>query len=237
MKKVSSALKQMLPLAAKEHHISCNPMAQVTLPETKAPSKKKIDWFSDEEVRRLVAVCTATGFNGESNFQVSYGVLLLLYTGLKDGELCALRWQDIDFQQGTISVRGKVEQVVERDDFSKKYILTLRDYPEKKQRNIPISDNAREILLLIQNGSDVSKKDFVIVSKMNHMMGPSNFLRGFHRILENAGIEPCGTSILQNTYIRCRLLNGESLAKLAYQLGFCNLCFLCRFDAQLNGEK
>jgi integrase len=37
-------------------------------------------------------------------------VLLAVTTGLRRGEILALRWEDIDFNSGTLSVRQSLEQ-------------------------------------------------------------------------------------------------------------------------------
>lgn len=37
--------------------------------------------------------------------------LLSLYTGMRLGEICALKWADIDWEQGTITVRRTVQRI------------------------------------------------------------------------------------------------------------------------------
>jgi len=38
-------------------------------------------------------------------------VILALYTGMRIGEICALMWEDIDFDNGLIYVRRTVERI------------------------------------------------------------------------------------------------------------------------------
>lgn len=43
------------------------------------------------------------------------GILISLYTGLRIGEICGLRWEDIDFDTNTIHVRRTVEHITNTD--------------------------------------------------------------------------------------------------------------------------
>lgn len=42
------------------------------------------------------------------------GILLCLFTGLRVGELCGLTWDDIDFENGTLSVKRTVQRINKR---------------------------------------------------------------------------------------------------------------------------
>ena len=40
-------------------------------------------------------------------------VMLALYTGMRIGEICALRWQDMDLEAGMIQVRRTLQRIPE----------------------------------------------------------------------------------------------------------------------------
>ena len=42
----------------------------------------------------------------------SLGILLALYTGIRIGELCGLKWGDIDFENSSINIHRTVERIV-----------------------------------------------------------------------------------------------------------------------------
>jgi len=50
-----------------------------------------------------------------SKGELELSVLIALYTGLRIGELCALRWSDIDFENGVINVSKTVERISDLD--------------------------------------------------------------------------------------------------------------------------
>lgn len=68
------------------------------------------------------------------------GVLICLQTGLRIGELCGLRWEDVDLAQGLLHVRRTVSRVYYKDGAERKYEL-LVDSPKTPSaiRDIPIA--------------------------------------------------------------------------------------------------
>ena len=54
----------------------------------------------------------------KSDKSIAVGILISLYTGVRIGELCGLRWRDVDFENGLMSVRCTVERISEVDPLS-----------------------------------------------------------------------------------------------------------------------
>ncbi|PNH90869.1 site-specific integrase [Vibrio diazotrophicus] len=60
-------------------------------------SESDIQPFSMEEINRALSVC--------HQLQHRNIVTLLVYSGIRSGELCALAWEDVDFENNTIHIR------------------------------------------------------------------------------------------------------------------------------------
>lgn len=73
----------------------------------KMPKKgqAKITHLTTEQMNEIL---TATYMDFEPDEPMYVGILLALFTGLRRGEICGLRWNDIDFNRGTITVRSAV---------------------------------------------------------------------------------------------------------------------------------
>lgn len=69
------------------------------------------------------------------------GILIALNTGMRIGELCALRWDDIDLQDRIIHVRHTISRVPNADCSLKQKTVLIIDSPktESSLRDIPIS--------------------------------------------------------------------------------------------------
>lgn len=91
------------------------------------------------------------------------GIILSLYTGLRIGEICALAWDDINFNTNTIYVRHTVSRVKNKCDTTRKTILIL-DEPKTPaaKRTIPIPTM---ILQLLKEYSSKKVSEYVISKK------------------------------------------------------------------------
>ena len=66
-------------------------------------------------------------------------------TGLRIGEMCALKWKNINLDKRTISVKQTMQRVYNREEHKTKVILDIPK-TQKSIREIPISNKLYEIL-------------------------------------------------------------------------------------------
>ncbi|NPV53782.1 MAG: tyrosine-type recombinase/integrase [Firmicutes bacterium] len=94
-----AVLHQALKVAMQnERLINVNPAAMVA---EKPKGKKNLDMqvWSEEEVRRFLSAARKRGTQCEAFYTMA------LETGMRKGELCGLKWEDVDLENLTISVR------------------------------------------------------------------------------------------------------------------------------------
>ena len=93
------ALHKCLQQAVKEHLLVYNPCDAVTLPSGEKP---EIVVFTNDQQRALV----------QASYRHRYGVFIRLdlCTGLRMGELLALKWEDIDFSTSSSPMRNPVHK-------------------------------------------------------------------------------------------------------------------------------
>lgn len=91
-----SSLKTFLSKAVKWDMLSANPLEGVEY--LKEDDSKKIRALTEEEASTLLT---------EANGWFRPVLLTALYTGLREGELITLEWDDVDFKDGIIKVRRK----------------------------------------------------------------------------------------------------------------------------------
>lgn len=102
---------------------------------------KRMAVLSVNEERRLLGYLTG------SHDRYSLGVLICLFTGMRIGEVCALKWEDVDMESGIIRVRRTVHRVYVVDNGPKHSELML-DFPKTatSYRDIPIINDLADIL-------------------------------------------------------------------------------------------
>ena len=81
----------------------------------------------------------------------NFGILLSLYTGVRIGELCALKWSDIDFNNRKIYIKRTISRIKNEEKGDNKTILSI-ETPKtiSSFREIPISDYLYQIMINIK---------------------------------------------------------------------------------------
>ncbi len=149
------------------------------------------------------------------------GILLSLYTGLRIGEVCALKWNDIDLDKKVIHVRSTIVRVRNRNVEGSFVTMLVVDKPKTKSslRDIPISSNLMPILVSMQP----SIQSIYVVSNTNKFMSPRTYEYRFHRILDLCGISSINYHILRHTFATRCIEAGVDVKSLSEILGHSNV--------------
>ena len=67
------------------------------------------------------------------------GIIIALYTGIRIGELCALTWEDIDWEEGILQVKKNLQRIREADNLENRTrVIMLDPKTADSMRFIPI---------------------------------------------------------------------------------------------------
>ena len=89
----------------------------------------------------------------DSSDRRDQGILLALLTGMRIGELCALRWEDVSIKDKTICVRTTMQRLQCDDQDHKTKILISSPKSEKSVRIIPMTELAVSVCFNLGNGN------------------------------------------------------------------------------------
>jgi integrase len=149
--------------------------------------------------------------------------LMALRAGLRQGELIAVEWGDIQF--------GRSEED------SNRYILVQHNYVHKKSttpknkkvRRVDMSRGLRSVLLELRDkrmleafmkGKNSIADDLVFPSKAGTVIDPANLVHyHFHPCLERAGLRHFRFHDLRHTFGSLLIQDGASLAYVKEQMG------------------
>ncbi len=229
--KALTHLRDCLNYAVEDDVLAKNPCKSLKVePIDIEKEDEEIRFFNDEEIARFFQAARATTVNGYPVYK--YGEILLLdfYTGLRAGELAALRKMDIDLQRKRILVRENLVNYYDMDDDSETYRQTVQLVAKKtKTRNgdkryVPLCDDAVRIVeeLMVRCKDD---EDYLVNGSKDLVMY-STLRRCYQTICARANIEnPRGVHTLRHTCASMLLRRGVDIKVISGLLGHSSVSF------------
>ena len=109
------------------------------------------------------------------------GIYISLTTGLRIGEICGLKWSDINTDNGTITVNRTIERIyiVEGE---RKYTELVINTPKTKNscREIPMN---KELLAMVKPLKKVVNTDFYVLTNEEKPTEPRTYRNYYHRLM------------------------------------------------------
>jgi integrase len=116
------------------------------------------------------------------------GILLCFYTGLRLGDVCALRWGDIDLETGTMSVLRTVSRVRDfRRPQDQSALLVGTPKSKKSIRMIPLPAFLQNVFREWKMGAE--NDNCYVLSGKNIPVEPRTYQKLYKRILTGAGVK------------------------------------------------
>lgn len=185
-------MRRSFDYAVREGLLVSNPCTQVFLPQKR---KQKVHALNKQEQKRLEVVAR------KAPKSQGLPTLLALQTGMRIGEIAALKWHQIDFETNTISVEHTYQRI---PFFHSKLQRTKLVYQEAKtnasKRVIPMT---KEIRRCLQQKKKNSKTAFVFSSGLLPCE-PRLLTYHFHKLIKKADITGIHFHQLRHTFAtRC----------------------------------
>lgn len=134
-----------------------------------------------------------------------YGILLCLDMGLRLGELCALRWEDFDFDNHLLNVRHTVkrEEVRTPDGAIRSRWIIGLPKSSSSNRQIPIPAHMENDLLAMHRLAADSSCYF-LNGRSDRFVQPRSYQRTFREFLDREEISPINIHSLRHSFAtRC----------------------------------
>lgn len=144
------------------------------------------------------------------------GILLCLFTGIRIGELCALKWEDISFSEKTVYIHQTMQrlQLLNTDSQKTSVIITT---PKSKcsVRIIPLPE---DLLYLIQKNFP-DRHGFFLTGESSRYVEPRTMQNFFREIQIQCGICPVNFHALRHTFATRCIELGFDVKSLSEILG------------------
>lgn len=147
------------------------------------------------------------------------GIMLALCCGLRIGEVCALRWEQVDMVRRIISVRGTVGRIYNCEKGATEHYASS---PKTRNsvREIPISAPLHDALRKVRRQQDMS---IYVVGSGSTPKEPRTYRETFSRLLKRLKIPPIVFHGLRHTFATRCIESGCDYKTVSVILGHSNV--------------
>ena len=225
-------IHKALKYAVKIDLIDVNPADKVERPK----KDRYVGSFYDaDEVNALFEVAKGT--------KLELPILFGAFYGLRRSEAIGLKWDAIDFDQNTITIRHTVTSC----DLDGKRILVAADTTKTKSsmRTLPLVPFMRERLLALREEQKENRRlcgrsyikdyvDYVCVNEIGDLIKPHYVTESFPKLLKANGLRPVRYHDLRHSCASLLLANGVPMKQIQEWLGHSDFSTTANIYAHLD---
>ena len=222
IKNIHGILHHALQQAMLNNYIRTNPSNSCVIPRA---TKKKVKPLNEYQIADFLKAIK--GHKYESMF------LVALFTGIRQGEVCGLQWECVDFDDGTILIDKQLQSLraTTRGD-SEKY--TLVPTKNGKERTITAAPYVMELLWKTKQRQNADRKtwgkafqenDLVFTDELGNRITPQALYRAFKIIVTESGMPMVRFHDLRHSYAVISLKSGDDVKTVQENLGHATAAF------------
>lgn len=225
-------IHKALKYAVKMDLIPFNPADKVERPKKQGYIA---DYYRQEEMERLL--------EASKDHPYSLLIQMTVFYGLRRGEVVGLKWDAIDFEQGTISVKRTVTSTIidgKYQEFEQQSAKT-----KSSLRTLPLIGSFREYFMQVKEAQELNKQvcgncynyeydGFVFVDELGERMRVEYLTNAFPKFLESHGLRRMRFHDLRHSCASLLLANGVPLKHIQEWLGHSDFTTTANIYAHLD---
>ena len=201
---IITVFKSMLRYAQDEYSFKLS-LKNVVLPKI---DKKQIDKIDDIKQKRLIAYLKA------NMSLTAFGIMLSLCMGLRIGELCGLKWDDVDFKHKILHICRTVQRIASANGNRKTKIVISSPKSATSFREIAIPEFLFHYFRMFRD-----KADHYILSGADKPVEPRTMQYRYKKILQSVEIGDYNYHKLRHTFATNCVEHGFDVKTLSVVLG------------------
>lgn len=166
--------------------------------------------------QQIIVNAILTDLTNKSN-----GILISLYTGIRIGELCALRWSDIDLENGTIIISKTLQRLYFKDEVEGKHTKISITSPKtcSSIREIPISSKLTQTLIKLY----INNPNAYVLTNTEKYIEPRTYRNFYSHFIDSLNIRKLNFHCLRHTFATRCIECGADYKTVSEILGHANV--------------
>ena len=180
---------------------------------------REISYLNEEQTKEMLSLLE------NEPIQYKTMIVILIYTGIRRGELCGLEWKDIDFEKQTMSVNRSSQYV------GNKQIITKEPKTKSGFRKFTLSKTACDMLKEYRSwqlrqrlmiGDIWEDNDRLFTSWNGHPIYPDTITDWFSKFIKKSGLPYVTLHSLRHTNATLMIAEGTDVCTVSKRLGHAN---------------
>ena len=209
-------ISSILATAVQWQVIFSNPCDRVKPPKVGKPDPKYLDEVQAREMIELLQ-------DEDTQFRVM--VELIMFTGLRRGELLGLEWSDIDFENGIITVNKSTLYLSEKGVFEDETKTTGSNRSIKVTQGVIDllkEQRTHQSLQRLKMGDKWQNSNKIFTAVNGSPLNPTYLTAKFRKFRQKHNIEGICIHGLRHTNATLQIAAGTPLTTVAHRLGHAN---------------
>lgn len=208
-------LRQSFDFAVNNNYIRVNPVISIKLPKQQDKTKKEIEILSSMEQELYIQSLSHT------KYRTLY--LVALFTGMRRGEILALKWNNVDLKNKTITVcesRKRYKAYMD-DGTSQNTIADNAPKTKNSNRIIPINDTLNKLLIThkLEQNTCINENNYVFINSNGTSLQPEYLRLMQQSICKRANIRYVSFHALRHTFATRLIESGTDIKTVSKLLG------------------
>lgn len=215
VKKVYDLCGEFFRYAVATRKLNHNPMVFVTMPHRSRFKKqpKPMSVFTADEVRRIIEAAESVDEKGAPRYRYGEVIVLLLLTGLRSGEVRAIRASDIDLDAKMLYITQNISHSKDREHGGVIDQVSSTKTMQSK-RGVPLNERAVLAVERLLKRTYNPDNGYLITTQNGGFLSASYFQAQFDYILKRAGVEHKGLHTNRHSFATILLKDAKSKGQI-----------------------